>query len=108
MKQTIEVPAFEWDNSVKIEVSEIKDVRKTALVGGYNNQEKIWEGLTKTPVSVSIYEQRNRYHYLVKVGVQQNLYQYDTYCYSTEKRCNKNIVARYIASVLDGTYDAEE
>lgn len=104
----MKVPAFKWDNSVKIEVSEIKNVRKTPLVGGFNNQERIWEDLTQTPVSVSVYEQSNRYHYLVKVGVLGNIYHYDTYCYSTEKRCDPSVVAGYIAGVFDDTYDAED
>lgn len=99
----MKVPAFEWENSVKIEVSEIKNVRKTALVGGSDNQERIWKDLTKTPVDVWVYEQRNRYHYIAKVGADE-----DCFCYSTEKRCNPSVVARYIASILDGTYDAED
>lgn len=104
----MKVPAFEWENSVKIEVSEIKNVCKTALVVGFNNQERIWEDLTQTPVSVSVYEQRNRYHYLVKVGVLGDIYHYDTHCYSTEKRCNPSVVAGYIAGIFDNTSTLED
>ena len=99
----MKVPAFEWDNSVKIEVAEIKNVRKTALVFSCNNQARVFNGQTETPVSVYVYEQRNRYHYLAKVGADE-----DYFCYSTEKRCDQSVVAGYIASILDGTYTAED
>lgn len=99
----MKVPAFEWENSVKIEVSEIKNVCKTVLVFSCNNQERVFDGQTGTPVSVYVYEQRNRYHYLARVGVDE-----EYFCYSTEKRCNQSVVAGYIASILDGTYDAED
>lgn len=89
------INAYEWENSVKIELKEIKSVSKGYLLTGASNYNEANQPFSNiTPVSVSVYETRSRYHYEVKFKNKMTEEMTRVVCLSSSKECNPSVVAR--------------
>lgn len=103
----MKVPAFEWENSIKVELNEIKRVSKSYLVASCDDfNEKNASCNASSAISVNVYEQHNRYHYHVRMNC--DMPDEEVRCFSSSKECNPQVVARYILAAMDGRYDAED
>ena len=85
------VNAYEWENSVQVELTEIKNVSRGYLLTGSSNYNS-----NMTPVTVSVYETRSRYHYEVKFKDRMTDEITRVICLSSSKDCNPSIVARQL------------
>ena len=90
----MKVKAYKFENSVKVELTEISRVKKGYLVTGVSNYNEANSSFGYySYVNVKVYEPGNRYHYEVSIIDKEHNIISHKYAYSSSKECNPQVVA---------------
>jgi hypothetical protein len=91
----MKVKAYEWENSVEVELTEIPDVSNGFLVYSKNNRK---DEYMPTYVSVKVYYP-NDYHYEVCIIDWETDEVKERHCFSSGKECRPEVVARELVKM---------
>jgi len=96
----MKVKAYEWENSVEVELKEIRNVVKGFLLTGANN----WNDATVPNsglniVQVNVYYPKKHYHYEVCIINKRTEEVAERHCFSSSNECRPEVVARELVKM---------
>lgn len=97
----MKVKAYEWENSVEVELKEIRNVEKGYLLTGASNRNVAdipYSGLNI--VRVKVYYPNKRYHYEVSIIDKRTDEVKERHCFSSSNLCRPEVVARELVKMF--------